>query len=94
MRSTIAYLGNPVMWGLGLLAMVYLLVVAAKIPKQFEPFIVIASYVSSIVPWIFISRIKFIYHYYLALPWLYIAVVMVIDNLNLKQSLKRRLQLF
>ncbi|WP_271628592.1 glycosyltransferase family 39 protein [Caldicellulosiruptor sp. DIB 104C] len=91
LRSTIAYLGNPVMWGLGLLAMVYLLVIAAKNPKNnLSLFIVIASYVSSIVPWIFISRIKFIYHYYLALPWLYIAVVMVIDNLNLKQSLKKK----
>ncbi|WP_252864496.1 hypothetical protein [Caldicellulosiruptor bescii] len=91
LRSTIAYLGNPVIWGLGLLALAYLLIVALKNPKDnLSSFIVITSYISSIVPWMFIGRIKFIYHYYLALPWLYIAIAMAIDNLRLKQGLKEK----
>lgn len=91
LRSTIAYLGNPIMWGLGLLALIYLLIVALKNPKDnLGSFIVIASYVFSIIPWMFIGRIKFIYHYYLALPWLYITIAMAIDKLSLKQQLKEK----
>lgn len=89
LRSTIAYLGNPLMWGLGLLSILILLMFTIIKPKENkESIIILLCYFMSIIPWLFIGRIKFIYHYYLAVPWLYLSMGLILEKIKINIRLK------
>ncbi|WAM33658.1 glycosyltransferase family 39 protein [Caldicellulosiruptor morganii] len=92
LKSTIAMLGNPVMWGVGLLsiALLTIMTVTSK-EKEWKSWAVILCYIFSIVPWMFIGRIRFIYHYYLAIPWLYIAIIMVLKKIKAAEKVKNKI---
>lgn len=72
MIKPIKYLGdkimlisNPVVWFLALAGIVYGLIKITKLKK--ERLILLSGYVFSLVPFIFIERPKFLYHYFPAL---------------------------
>ena len=61
--STISVFGNPVLWLGALPALLYTLVKGAK-EKDYSARVIILGYCSRLLPWAFISRDTFIYHYY------------------------------
>lgn len=71
--SSIAAFGNPFVWWGGLLAMVATLMLAIKKKDKVAWFIVI-GYLSVYLPWVYITRITFIYHYYPAVIFLALAL--------------------
>jgi dolichyl-phosphate-mannose--protein O-mannosyl transferase len=60
MAYVIILMGNPVVWYLGLAALVYSLIRKFDRDARF----LIIAYAAQIVPWMFISRSMFIYHYF------------------------------
>lgn len=80
MASCVATLAGPVVCFLGLAALIYML--KCQVVKKDKParFLVVA-YASGIVPWMFIHRTVFIYHY---LPCLNILTLMIPYALYLK----------
>jgi Gpi18-like mannosyltransferase len=79
MKSTIVSMGNPFIWFLGivgLVILVYQLFVNRRITVYHFVFI---CFFSVYLPWVLVTRIAFIYHYYPCLPLLYLFVAMLFE---------------
>jgi dolichyl-phosphate-mannose--protein O-mannosyl transferase len=62
-KSTFAAFGNPVVWWTGIGAMIAMVIAVLKRRDKLALLILI-GYISQLFPWIIISRIAFIYHYF------------------------------
>ena len=76
MRETIVDIGNPLIWWVGIIGFIYLVISAIK-KNDLSRFILIFI-LSSIIPYIFVGRIMFIYHYFITLPFIMIGIVSLI----------------
>ena len=77
--STISAMGNPLLWWLGLAAVI---VAAVKGVQEKKPVLLflIAVYLSQILPYALVSRDTFIYHYYPEVPILALLVAGLLDE--------------
>lgn len=75
-RETIVDIGNPLVWWFGILGFIYLVVSAIK-KNNLSRFILIFI-LSSFIPYIFIGRIMFMYHYFITLPFVMLGIVSLI----------------
>lgn len=73
MRSTIVTLGNPAIWWGGIIALVMAAVIALK-KKEKAMLVVFIGYLSLLLPWVFISRITFIYHFFAVVPFVILMI--------------------
>lgn len=64
----ISAMGNPVVWWMGILALFYIFY-AAIFKRDKKALFLLVSYASQFVPWVFISRLTFIYHYFPSVPF-------------------------
>ena len=79
-RSLIMAFGNPVLhWG-GLLAMIFMPVAAYR-KGDGRAFAIFVAYIVLLLPWIFIPRPAFSYHYFPNLIFLTLALACVFDHL-------------
>lgn len=78
--STIASFGNPAIWWIGLVA-IFAAAVIAIYKRDRKMIVVFTAMAFQFLPWVFISRIVFIYHYFSTVPFLILAIVYVIANL-------------
>ena len=64
-RETIATFGNPILlWG-GLAGIIYMVIHCVKEKKLSLPaFVILAGYLSQMLPWMFVTRCTFMYHYF------------------------------
>ncbi|MCL2396813.1 MAG: phospholipid carrier-dependent glycosyltransferase [Defluviitaleaceae bacterium] len=69
MAQGISSFGNPLVWWGGIAAFVYCAYAAFARRSKVAIFLMIA-YLSQILPWIFVPRISFIYHYFPNVPFL------------------------
>lgn len=73
-KSTIVGIGNPAIWWFGLLAMFYAL--AAAIMKRKKEILFILVFIACcFLPYAFIGRVMFMYHYFPALPFIMLVIV-------------------
>ena len=79
-KSLFAAFGNPVVWWGGLLAMVAMAVRAVKYRDGRALFILI-GYLAQLIPWVIISRIVFIYHYFPCVLFMVMALSHVFNTL-------------
>ena len=80
MRSAFAAFGNPLVWWTGLLALAACTVNLIRHRNGNAMFILIA-YLSQLVPWIFVSRICFIYHYFPSAMFLAVAIALMMNDI-------------
>lgn len=73
--STIAALGNPAVWWLAIGAMGYAAVRAWR-KNCLAAIVAVIGFLSVYVPWMFVSRVAFLYHYFTALPFLIVALML------------------
>ena len=73
MRSTIVDIGNPFIWWFGIPSFVYLVISAIK--KNKTSIFILIFILSSFVPYIFIGRIMFMYHYFIVVPFIMLGIV-------------------
>jgi dolichyl-phosphate-mannose-protein mannosyltransferase len=66
MLSTISAMGNPVLWWLGLCAIIVSFVDGVQ--KKWPQLFLGVLYLAQLLPYVFISRYLFIYHYYAEVP--------------------------
>ena len=81
MYSTISIVGNPAIWWVGILAIIFVLI-KLIIKRHKEDLFILIFYLSTYVPYIFIGRIMFLYHYFICLPFLMLAIVSMIKAIN------------
>lgn len=77
--STISAMGSPALWWPAVAAVCYTFYDTVR-KKTFRGFICLCGLISVYLPWVFISRITFIYHYFTAVPFIIIAVVYAFDR--------------
>lgn len=65
----LALMGNPALWWPGLLAVFYGIYRLLD-GKDGQAAFLVTAYLAPMLPWIFISRYSFLYHYYPSLPFL------------------------
>ena len=84
--SSINSLGNPAVWWMGIIALIYAIqyLIKKKENRQAISFLLIA-YAAQFLPWIFVSRVTFIYHY---LPS--VAFVVMLITFFFKEFVKDR----
>lgn len=79
MKSTIVSMGNPLIWLLGIVGLV-ILVYQFLVNRRFTIYhVVFICFFSVYLPWVLVTRIAFIYHYYPCLPLLYLFVAMLFE---------------
>ncbi len=73
-KSTIVGIGNPAIWWFGVLAFIFVLM-AAIIKRKKEMLFILTFILCSYLPYMFIGRVMFMYHYFPTLPFIMLAIV-------------------
>ncbi len=73
LQENINSFGNPLVWWAGILSVAYCIYDAIKNKDKTAIFLVIA-YFSQLVPWMPITRITFIYHYFPCVPFVVLTI--------------------
>lgn len=63
LREGISAFGNPLVWWVGIPAFLYMVYLALKKKDRIAVFLII-GYLAQYLPWFFVTRITFIYHYF------------------------------
>ena len=79
-RSITAF-GNPAIFWMGTLSLAYLLYSVIK-QRSLEGFFILLVFSGLYLPYIFVGRLMFIYHFYYAVPFLILSLVYMIRDLH------------
>lgn len=86
-REGISAFGNPLVWWAGIPAALYMLWLWARKKDRTAAFL-LTGYLAQYLPWLFITRITFIYHYF---PSVVFVVLMIIHSMaQWKDTLSKR----
>lgn len=77
--STIVTMGNPAIWWFGIFAIAMALVITIY-KKDKKMTIVFVAMAFQYLPWVLVSRITWIYHFFSTVPFMILAIVYVIKN--------------
>ncbi len=77
--SSITMFGNPAIFWVGIVAMLYLFYIFIR-RRTLEGTLILFAFVGLYLPYAFVGRVMFIYHYYYALPFLILAIVYAIRD--------------
>ena len=84
--SSISCMGNPAVWWTGLFAILTLFVVlAVKTRPDVNLLLIAIGFLAQFLPWVFVPRSTFIYHYFASVPFIIIATVLMYDELRKKR---------
>ncbi len=92
--SSIVGMGNPLIWWVSFLATLFCIVFSIyllfKKSSERRPLFIAIAYLSQLVPWMFVSRVVFIYHYFASLPFAMFALAFAFDILRRKYTFGKR----
>ena len=78
--STINAFGNPAVFWLGIVAVLYLIFVMFK-KATLEAAVILSGFAGLYLPYVFVGRLMFIYHFYYAVPFLMLAIIYMFKDL-------------
>ncbi|MEG1862496.1 MAG: glycosyltransferase family 39 protein [Oscillospiraceae bacterium] len=87
--SSISAFGNPAVWWCIPFAILLVLWLSIK-EKDEDGLFILAGYFASLLPWVFISRLTFIYHYFPATIFGVLAIGYILNKLYKKYPNKRK----
>lgn len=87
--SSIAAMGNPAVWWTGAAAAVWLVLRLRK-ERSFPHAFVLVGLAAQFVPWMFVTRLTFIYHFYASVPFLILSAVWAAGALAGSRRVTRR----
>lgn len=79
-KSAFAAFGNPIVWWGGLFA-IFAMFARVKGRRDGRALFIIIGYLSQLVPWFFISRTVFVYHYFPSVIFLVLALCHVLNTI-------------
>ena len=88
LKMTISDIGNIAIWWGGIVSFIYLIINALKKKDKVSIFLLIFI-VCSFVPYIFVSRLMFMYHYFITLPFIMLGIVAFIKWITEKTKSNR-----
>jgi len=77
--SSITVFGNPAIFWLGIVAVLYLVYGFVR-RRTLEGSFILIAFLSLYLPYIFVHRLMFIYHFYYAVPFLILAIVYMLRD--------------
>lgn len=87
LREGISAFGNPLVWWAGIPAALYMLLLWIRKKDRTAAFLTI-GYLAQYLPWFFVTRITFIYHYFPSV--VFVVLMIVYSFLQWKQYMSRR----
>lgn len=87
-KQGINAMGNPFIWWVGIIAFIYVLYKCIKDKDKIALFMAI-GYIVQLLPWAFVSRTTFIYHYFTCVPFVVLMNIYMFKNINI-ESIKRK----
>lgn len=88
MHSTISGIGNPIIWWTGIIGMIYILI-KGFIKFDKNSWFIIVAIMTALIPYLSISRIMFLYHYFPILPFMFLSITILIKDLESKLKFKK-----
>lgn len=88
LHSTISGIGNPVIWWTGIIGMIYVLIKGIR-KLDINCLFLIVAILTALIPYLSISRIMFMYHYFPVLPFMMLSIVMLIKDIESKIKFKK-----
>ena len=76
--STISTFGNPAVWWIGAITMIFTIYIAIK-KKSVKALMIIIPYMTQLLPWVMVSRCVFIYHYFACVPFMIMSIVYLME---------------
>lgn len=89
MGEGISAMGNPLVWWVGALALLYIAYHALKNKDSIAGFLTI-GFLSQYLPWVLVSRCTFIYHYFTSVPFVTMAIGYAIYQIYKNREGKKR----
>ena len=88
MVSYIYTMGNPAVWWGGLVAMVFVISrLFINDGERDRRYVLVAiGYLAQLVPWVFVTRSIFIYHYFASVPFMILGIVLLLDWIRKKSD--------
>lgn len=80
MSSTMTIMGNPAIWWVGILAVIYAIYIAIR-KKDDKMTVIFAALAFQYLPWVPIERLTFIYHFFSSVPFMILCIVYVMKYL-------------
>ncbi|OMF31824.1 phospholipid carrier-dependent glycosyltransferase [Paenibacillus sp. FSL H8-0548] len=74
MKSTIVAMGNPLIWWAGIFAMAATIWISIK-RRDKAMYIIWIAFLAQYVPWMLVSRLTFLYHYFAMVPFIILSLV-------------------
>jgi len=81
--SSIVSMGNPFIWWIGIAAIIISSIYGIK-RKDKKILFILIGFLSQYIPWIFVQRLTFIYHFFASLPFMILFIVYTIEMLEKK----------
>lgn len=76
-KTTIVGIGNPAIWWFGIIATLYMLI-SSILKRKKESIFILLFIICCFIPYIFIDRAMFMYHYFPMLPFMMLAIVALV----------------
>ncbi len=86
--SSIVSMGNPLVWWLGLVAVIIVTVLAIR-RREKGMIVILTAFCSQYLPWMLVTRLTFIYHYFAMVPFIVLCLVYVFKILNEEFGMRR-----
>jgi dolichyl-phosphate-mannose--protein O-mannosyl transferase len=80
LKSSINAFGHPAIFWTGIIAIIYLIFSMFK-HKSLEAAFILLAFIGLYIPYVFVGRLMFIYHFYYAVPFLILALVYMFRDL-------------
>ncbi|MEG0495247.1 MAG: phospholipid carrier-dependent glycosyltransferase [Eubacterium sp.] len=73
--------GNPLIWGIGFLGVIFAGIMTF-LKKSDSGMVIVIGYFSQLIPWLFITRDTFLYHYFPMVPFLILGLSYLLKNIG------------
>ena len=93
LKSAFASFGNPIVWWGGFLAMIAMAVRVFKY-KDGKALFILIGYLAQFAPWLIITRVVFIYHYFPCVVFMVLALSHVLNTIWERQQGRYKLAVF
>ena len=88
--STITCMGNPILWWTSLAALIFSIPVYIFKRRDWS-FTALVGFAAVYLPWTFVSRLTFVYHYFTAVPWIIVALIGAFKCMEENKVLSKRI---
>lgn len=86
--SSIVSMGNPLVWWLGIAAVIAVIILAVR-RRDKGMIVILTAYFSQYLPWMLVTRLTFIYHYFAMVPFIVLCLVYVFKLMNEEWGVRR-----